>query len=125
MAQLMEKYDLSFVAFSPLEEGILLDKFKAENPPQFKPGDNRATKEIFRAESLTKLRPKMDKLKARFGSTTEDLAATAINYVLALPRVACVIPGPRSEVQARCNLSGIGRKMSPEDVQFIRDLFAE
>jgi len=124
LVKLMEKHDLTFVAFSPLAQGLLLDKYSAEKPPQFEAGDMRANSKGFSAESLAKIKPKMDKLKARFGSTTEDLAATALNYILAQPRVACVIPGFRNERQARCNLSGVGRELSPADVAFIREIFA-
>jgi myo-inositol catabolism protein IolS len=122
--KLMEQHDLTFVAFSPLAQGRLLDKYSAEKPPQFDAGDNRKDNAAFSAESLAKIKPKVDKLKARFGSTTEDLAATALNYILAQPRVACVIPGFRNERQARCNLAGVGRELSPADVEFIRATFA-
>ena len=121
---LMEKFDLTFVAFSPLAQGLLLDKYNAANPPQFEPGDIRGTRDTFSAASLEKLRPKLEKLKARFGATTEDLAAMALNFLLAEPRVACVIPGFRNERQARCNLAGVGRAMSKDDVAFIREIFA-
>src|SRR5947199_2208923 len=39
--ELMKTNDLSFVAFSPLAQARLLDKFDPKNPPQFEPGDNR------------------------------------------------------------------------------------
>lgn len=124
LVKLMEAHDLSFVAFSPLAQGILLDKYSAERPPQFEAGDNRAGGKAFQPEALAQMKPKLEKLKARFGSTTEDLAAMALNYILAQPRVACVIPGFRNERQARCNLSGIGRTLSADDVEFIRAVFA-
>jgi aryl-alcohol dehydrogenase-like predicted oxidoreductase len=124
LVALMEKYDLTFVAFSPLAQGVLLDKYSADKPPSFEEGDIRKTSERFTAESLTKVKPKMEKLKARFGATTEELAAMALNYLLAQPRVACVIPGFRNERQARCNLAGVNRTMSEADVAFIREIFA-
>ncbi len=118
--KLMEKHDLSFVAFSPLAQGRLLDKFDPDKPPQFEPGDHRRDSRSFSRETLAALKPKMAKLKARFGNTTEDLAAVALNYVLSAPRVCCAIPGFRNERQARANVSGAGRKLSAEDVAFIR-----
>jgi aryl-alcohol dehydrogenase-like predicted oxidoreductase len=48
----------------------------------------------------------------------------ALNYVLAHPRVVCAIPGFRNEKQARCNLAGIGRTLSAEDLEFIRKTLA-
>jgi myo-inositol catabolism protein IolS len=124
LVKLMEQHDMTFVAFSPLAQGLLLDKYSAEKPPQFEAGDYRKDHKGFAAESLAKIKPKVEKLKARFGSTTEDLAATALNYLLAQPRVACVIPGFRNERQARCNLAGVGRELSVADVEFIRATFA-
>ena len=70
------------------------------------------------------MKPKLEKLKSRFGATTEELAATALNYILAQPRVACAIPGFRNERQARCNLSGVGSELTAEDVAFIRQACA-
>ena len=124
LVKLMEKHDLTFVAFSPLAQARLLDKYDPAKPPQFEPGDNRKDSKAFSEAEITKLKPKLEKLKGRFGATTEDLAAMALNYILAQPRVACVIPGFRNERQARCNLAGIDRTMSETDAAFIREIFA-
>jgi aryl-alcohol dehydrogenase-like predicted oxidoreductase len=120
----MEKFGLTFVAFSPLAQARLLDKFDPKNPPQFEPGDHRKNSKAFSAEEIAKLKPKLEKLKKRFGSATEDLAAMALNYVLAQPRVACVIPGFRNEKQARCNLAGVDRTMGQDDLKFIKETLA-
>jgi len=124
VSQLMEKHQMTFVAFSPLAQARLLDKFDPKHPPQFEPGDHRKNSKAFSAEEIEKLKPKLAKLKARFGSSTEDLASMALNYVLAMPRVACVIPGFRNERQAQCNVAGAGRAMSTEDVAFVRETLA-
>jgi aryl-alcohol dehydrogenase-like predicted oxidoreductase len=118
---LMEKFGTTFVAFSPLAQARLLDKFDPNNPPQFEPGDHRKNSKAFGAEAIAQLKPKLAKLKQRFGSTTEDLAAAALQYVLAHPRVACVIPGFRNERQAKCNLAAVGRKFGQDDVKFMQD----
>jgi aryl-alcohol dehydrogenase-like predicted oxidoreductase len=115
---------MTFVAFSPLAQARLLDKYDPANPPQFEPGDHRKDKEPFSAPAIAKLKPKLAKLKERFGGTTEDLVALALNYVLAHPRVACVIPGFRNERQARSNLSAMGKTMSEADVAFVRQALA-
>jgi aryl-alcohol dehydrogenase-like predicted oxidoreductase len=119
--QLLEKHGLSFVAFGPLAQGRLLDKYDPANPPQFEPGDHRQDKATFSAAELEKLKPKLEKLIERFGATTQDLAAVALSYILAQPRVACVIPGFRNERQARCNLAGAGRSLTNDDLEFIRE----
>jgi myo-inositol catabolism protein IolS len=119
--KLMEQHKLGFVAFGPLAQGRLLDKFDPKNPPQFEPGDHRKGNNSFSSAEIEKLKPKLAKLKQRFGPATEDLAAMALNYLLSFPRVACVIPGFRNERQARCNLAGAGRSFSQDDVKFVRD----
>ena len=115
---------MSYVAFSPLAQGLLLDKFDPENPPSFDEGDHRRGSDRFQTANLHALKPKLQILKGRFGPTTEDLAAMAINYLLAQPAVACAIPGFRNERQARCNLAGVGREMTEADIEFIRGVFA-
>ena len=124
VSKLMEAHDLSFVAFSPLAQARLLDKYNPENPPQFEDGDNRKSNDGFKPEAIAALKPKLAKLKARFGDSTEDLVAVALNYILAMPRVACVIPGFRNERQAKINVSASGRVMSQDDIDFVRETLA-
>lgn len=120
---LMNEHHCSFVAFSPLAQGLLLDKFDPENPPTFEEGDHRRNAEKFSSERLRELKPKMAAMKARFGDTTEDLAAVAQRYLLNLPNVACVIPGFRNERQVKCNLAADGRSLDEADMDFIRATF--
>lgn len=124
VSNLMAEHGCTFVAFSPLAQARLLDKFDPSKPPQFEPGDHRMNSKNFSAEAIAELKPKLEKLKARFGSSTEDLAATALNYVLAQPHVACAIPGFRNERQVACNLAADGREFSAEDVAFVREALA-
>jgi len=125
VANLLEKYNMSYIAFSPLAQGLLLDKYDSENPPTFEPGDHRAARPAFQQEGLRALKPKLEKLKTRFGSSTEELAAVALNYVLSLPNVGCVIPGFRNERQVSCNLAAESRPLTEDDLAFIRTTFAE
>jgi myo-inositol catabolism protein IolS len=119
VGRLLAEHQMSFVAFSPLQQGILLDKFDPEHPPQFEEGDVRRAHPRFQPENLRPLKPKLARLKARFGATTEDLAAVALRYVLNHPSVACVIPGFRNERQVAGNLGAMNRQLTAEDVAFI------
>ena len=124
VSKLMEEHDLTFVAFSPLAQARLLDKYNPDSPPEFEPGDHRRGSGAFSAESIAALKPKLEKLKERFGDTTEDLVAVALNYVLAQPHVACVIPGFRNPRQAKCNVGAEGRTLSDDDLAFIKETLA-
>jgi aryl-alcohol dehydrogenase-like predicted oxidoreductase len=122
--KLLAEHRMSFVAFSPLAQGLLLDKFDPEKPPQFEEGDHRRNSGRFTPEKLRALKPKLAQLKARFGATTEDLAAVAQRYLLNQPNVACVIPGFRNERQVGCNLAAVGRELSAADMAFIEQALA-
>ncbi len=124
VAELMAKEEISFVAFSPLAQARLLDKYDPSKPPSFEPGDHRQGSEAFSAKAIAELKPKLDLLKARFGEGIEDLAAVALNYVLAFPNVACVIPGFRNERQVKVNVDAAQRTLTPEDVEFVRQVMA-
>jgi len=124
VAKLMEEYNLTFVAFSPLAQGLLLDKFDPKNPPSFEAGDHRQHNGSFKTENLERLKPKMESLKARFGATVEDLSAVAQRYILNQPRVACTIPGFRNERQVAANLAAADRSLTDADVAFIRETLA-
>ncbi|HSV13212.1 MAG TPA: aldo/keto reductase [Tepidisphaeraceae bacterium] len=121
VARLMDQHNLSFVAFSPLAQGLLLDKFDPDRPPSFDEGDHRRGQKKFSREELLKLKPKLAKLKSRFGETADALAGVALNYVLAQPRVCCVIPGFRNERQARSNASAAGKYLSEADVKYVQE----
>ncbi len=125
VAELLRKHGMSFVAFSPLAQARLLGKFDPSRPPQFEPGDHRAGNAAFTAEALTELAPKIEALRARFGTSVEDLAGVALRYILGFPRVACVIPGFRNEAQVLANLAGVTRTLSDADRTFIAELMQD
>jgi myo-inositol catabolism protein IolS len=125
VGQLLAGRQMSFVAFSPLQKGILLDKFDPENPPHFDEGDIRRADKRFQPEFLRTLKPRLAQIKARFGSTVEDLSAVAQRYVLNHPQVACTIPGFRNRQQVACNLSAADRRLSMEDIAFIDQVFSK
>jgi myo-inositol catabolism protein IolS len=124
VANLLEAEGMSFVAFSPLAQARLLDKFDPTKPPTFEPGDHRQNSGAFSAEAIAVLKPKLAVLKSRFGNSIDDLASVALNYILAMPNVACVIPGFRNENQARINVAAAGRYLSEADVAFVRSALA-
>ena len=122
--KLLAEHRMSFVAFSPLAQGLLLDKFDPAKPPRFEEGDHRKNSGRFTTDKLAALKPKLAQLKARFGATTEDLAGVAQRYLLNQPNMACVIPGFRNERQVACNLAAVGRELNAADMAFIERALA-
>ncbi|MFH1069854.1 MAG: aldo/keto reductase, partial [Candidatus Glassbacteria bacterium] len=62
VAKLIAQKNLGFVAFSPMAQGLLLDKFRPEDPPRFAEGDNRRNGRWFKKEYLEKLAPCLDRI---------------------------------------------------------------
>jgi myo-inositol catabolism protein IolS len=121
--KLLVERKMSFVAFSPLNQGILLGKFDPKNPPKFDEGDHRKKDKRFEMEFLLTIEPKIEKLKSRFGKDIKDLSRAALQYDLSHPWVCCAIPGFRNLNQVQVNLAAAGKPLSAEDVKFIRDVF--
>jgi len=126
---LMAKHGCTFVAFGPLDQGILLDKFDPENPPAFDEGDYRRSRKDFTAGTLRTVREKLGLVESRMGTggrdATETLSSVAQRWLLAHPHVCSVIPGFRNGRQARCNVAAAqDEPMSPVDVEWLRKVFA-
>jgi len=121
--KLLVERKMSFVAFSPLNQGILLGKFDPKNPPKFDEGDHRKKDKRFTTPFLESIQPKIEKMKSRFGKEVKDLARAALQYDLSHPWVCCAIPGFRNLNQVQVNLAGAEKPLSAEDVAFIRETF--
>jgi len=122
--KLIDENSISFIAFGPVAQGLLLGKYSKENPPKFEPGDHRASAQRFTIENLEKLEPKIEALKARFGSDVAALSRAALQYLLHYKQTASVIPGFRNLEQVKVNLSSQDKPLNDEEFNFIKDLFA-
>jgi len=123
--KLLDEYQISFIAFGPLAQGILLGKYSSNNPPTFEFGDHRANSERFKPEYLSKIEPKIKKLKEKFGSSIDELARAALQYLLHYKQVGAVIPGFRNLEQVKANLSCAEKPLSEDEFNFIKSIFQE
>lgn len=123
--KLLDEYKISFVAFGPVGQGLLLGKYNKNNPPQFEPGDHRLNAPRFSAENLALLEPKIEMLKTRFGSSVEELARAALQYLLHYNVTGAVIPGFRNLNQVKVNLAGAEKPLTDEEFKYIQTVFAK
>jgi len=123
--KLMEENNISFVAFRPLGQGLLLDRYHKDNPPKFEDGDHRKGLKRFSAEKLAELEPKLELLKGKFGSSIEDLARMSLQYLLHYKFIGAVIPGFRNLKQVKVNLSAIDKPLTDEEFEFINQVFSK
>lgn len=121
--KLLEEYKMSFIAFSPLNQGILLGKYSKENPPQFEAGDFRQRSDKFKPEFLAKIEPKIEELKKNFGNTTEDLVRVSLQFLLHFNVVGAVIPGFRNLKQVVSNLSAMDKPLTDDEFELAQKIF--
>ncbi len=123
--KLLEEYKMSFIAFSPLAQGLLLAKYDKNNPPQFEDGDFRKRSEKFTFNYLSSIEPKINKLKEKFGSSPEQLARIALQFLLKFDVVGAVIPGFRNLNQVKINLSAADKPLTDDEFKIVKSIFAE
>jgi len=123
--KLLDDNQISFIAFGPLAQGLMLGKYNKDNPPKFEPGDHRANSPRFTKENLAKLEPVIDKLKSKFGSTIEELARVALQYLLHYKPTGAVIPGFRNLQQVKANLAGADNPLTHDEFKFVHEAFKE
>jgi myo-inositol catabolism protein IolS len=117
-----DEHNIGMVLFGPLAQGLLLDKFDPENPPQFGDGDIRATNPSFSRERLLDIRRKLQPIKDRFGSEVHDLLRIAIQFPLAQSSQACVIPGFKNARQVESNAQGACKPLNEDEEAFIKQI---
>jgi len=123
--KMLDDYNVSFVAFGPVAQGLLLGKYHQGNPPQFEAGDHRANADRFQPNNLMKLELKIEKLKNKFGPSNQELSRAALQYLLFYKQVGAVIPGFRNLDQVKSNLSGIDNPLTEEEFDFMKQVFTE
>ncbi len=123
--KMLEEHDVSFVAFGPLAQGLLLNKYNKNNPPKFEEGDHRKNSPKFTKEYLEELEPKLKKLMDKFGTGVEELARMALQYLLHYQVVGAVIPGFRNLKQVKANLNGQNNPLTDDEFEFIKSIFSE
>ena len=123
--KLMDDNKISFVAFRPIGQGLLLGKYSKDNLPQFQDGDHRKGLSRFSKENLEKLEPKLQKLKDKFGPSQEELARVAMQFLLHYKIMGAVIPGFRNLHQVKVNLSAMDKPLTADEFEFVKTVFAE
>lgn len=109
-----------FIAFSPLAQGLLTDRYL-----QGIPEDSRMTRNLFlRPEILTdKLLGKLHKLNKLALARKQTFAEMALAWILRDQRVSSVIVGASSVTQLRNNLHALDNKeFSTEELQLINEI---
>jgi aryl-alcohol dehydrogenase (NADP+) len=115
-------YGIGVVPYSPLARGVLLGKYRQDEPP---PADTRAGRKDrrileteFRPESLA-IAQTLKAHAEKKGMTAGDFA---VNWVLGNGIVSSVIAGPRTLEQWNAYLGALGKRLDAEDEALVDSL---
>jgi len=111
-----QAHDVGVIAYSPMQSGLLTDRFSAERLAGLPPGDYRHRGSEFtppRFERNLALRDGLRPIAARLGVSVGELA---IAWVLAWPAVTGAIVGARSAMQVDGWIGAADVRLSEEDL---------
>ena len=114
------EHKVSFLAYSPLSQGLLTGKIGPERT--FGAGDQRNSKPRFSVEN----RKRIAGMLATFAPLAEKYQCTVgqlvIGWTVAQPGCTHALVGARTPEQVKENLKGGDVVVSPEDCAFMRDM---
>lgn len=108
--------NISILAYSPLAQGLLTGKFKADH--QFVAGDHRAKNKLFQGENFQRAQTAIEQLRPIAEKYNCTLAQLAIAWLIAQPQTNA-ITGFRSVEQAVENAGTFEVELLEEDLQKI------
>lgn len=112
--------NVSLIAYSPLEQGLLTGKFRVSNPDAPVPGLLRRLqiKGLNRGR-LLKMEPLMQTMETIGRAHDRTIAQVALNWLLTKDELIIPIPGAKNVRQASENAGALGWRLTPEEHQQI------
>lgn len=107
--RLCHDLDVTLIAYSPLEQGILTGKYTPDDPPPGIRGRRYPPRYLAKVQPLI---AHMKEIGERHGGKTP--AQVALNWVIC--KGAMPIPGAKNARQARSNAGAMGWRMTDEEV---------
>lgn len=101
----LEKYGVGYTAFSPLQQGLLTDKYLNGIPESSRAAND---KHLHRSDITPELVAKLSRLNDIAAERNQTLAQMAVAWLLRDPSVTSVIIGPRTMSQLMSLLPAIG-----------------
>lgn len=109
--------DVSILAYSPLERGLLTGKIKPGNA--FVQGDHRAELYFFTDENIKRTNAFLDKIKPLAAGKNATLAQLVLRWTIEQPAITIALAGARNEKQSVENAAAVTINLSKEELAFI------
>lgn len=115
--------DISVLAYSPLQRGLLTGKFSINSV--FQKDDNRFHDEEFQGEKFSLNLDKIEKLKDVAANLGKKPSQVAIRWLLDSDGIDAVICGARRPQQLAENIGATGWKLPVESFQLLASAFSQ
>ena len=109
--------NLSILAYSPLERGLLTGKMKPGHI--FQEGDHRAGLYFFTDENIGKTNAFLDKIKPLAARKGVTLARLVLRWTIEQPGITIALAGARNEKQSVENAAAITINLSADEIEYI------
>jgi aryl-alcohol dehydrogenase-like predicted oxidoreductase len=117
------KNNLSILAYSPLERGLLTGKMRPGH--QFAHGDHRSGLYFFKDENIKRTNDFLEKIKPLAKEKNVSLSQLVIRWTIEQPGITVALVGARNPKQAIENAKAIQVKLSKEELEFITEQLSE
>ena len=111
------KNNLSILAYSPLERGLLTGKMKPGH--QFAEGDHRVNLYYFKDENIKRTNAFLEKIKPLAAAKNATLSQLVLKWTVEQPGITIALVGARNAKQAIENKNAIHVKLSKTEIDFI------
>jgi aryl-alcohol dehydrogenase-like predicted oxidoreductase len=120
--QFLTEHQIGFVAYSPMQAGLLTGTF---SPERMKEGDWRRNSKEHGGTNLPINLDFIEALRILAGKYGKTVSQLAIAWVLRRPEVTSAIVGARSAAQIDETAGGAGWTLAPDDLDKIDELLEE
>jgi len=109
--------NLSILAYSPLQRGLLTGKLKPGH--HFAEGDNRSTIYFFTDENIQRTNDFLEKIKPIAQERNITVSQLVLRWTIEQPGITIALVGARNGAQAIDNAKAAAAKLSSEEIQQI------
>lgn len=111
------QHNLSILAYSPLERGLLTGKMKPGH--KFAEGDHRVNLYYFKDENIKRTNAFLEKIKPLAAEKNATLSQLVLRWTIEQPGITIALTGARNAAQATENAKAVNVKLSKEEIAFI------
>jgi len=117
------KNNISILAYSPLQRGLLSGKIKPGH--KFNEGDTRPDTPYYKEPNLSNILASLEKIRPIAEGHNATLSQLVLNWTILQPGITCALAGARNPVQVIENAGAARFRLTAEEIKTINKYIAE